>query len=314
MARDIERAPRRHELAIELRHVRYFLSVARELHFGRAAKQLNLAQPGLSQQIGALEEILGVRLFHRNRRKVELTIAGQEFAVEAPKILAQAQRATLIAQKAARGEVGRIEIGYVASTAFTGVLQKSVSSFRTTHPEADLVLTEMEMQTQLREMTAGRLDVSFIRPPVRLPQDIETFRILDEPLALLIGSEHPLARRKITSLAQFSDETFIIPRHAPGVSFYEYTVRACHEAGFAPQLGPQGKDFVTIASMVSIGLGVAIVPSSLERLKLPGLICKKLPGVKITADLSIAYRSHESSPAALAFISHVRQAMKAAMS
>lgn len=144
--------------------------MARELHFGRAAKQLNLAQPGLSQQIGALEDILGVRLFLRNRRKVELTVAGQEFASEAPKILAQAQRATLIAQKAARGEVGRIEIGYVASTALTGVLQKCVSSFRKTHPQVDLMLTQMEMQTQLREMTAGRLDVSFISSRIHPPR------------------------------------------------------------------------------------------------------------------------------------------------
>lgn len=298
------------DAAIELRHVRYFLAVARELHFGRAAKQLNLAQPGLSQQIGSLEEILGVKLFLRNRRKVELTVAGQEFASEAPKILAQAQRATLITQKAARGEVGRIEIGYVASTAFTGVLQNCVSSFRATHPQVDLVLTEMEMQTQLREMTAGRLDVSFIRPPVRLPQDIEVFRILDEPLALLIGGDHPLAKRKIMSLAQLSDEIFITPRHASGVSFHEYTVQACREAGFVPQLGPQGRDFVTIASMASVGLGVALAPSSLERVKLPGLVCKKIPSINVTADLSLAYRSHENSPAALAFIRHVREIVK----
>ena len=310
MAREAgSRSPQR-ALAIELRHVRYFLALSRELHFGRAAKQLNLAQPGLSQQISALEDLLGVLLFHRNRRKVELTVAGQEFALEAPKILAQTQRAVLIAQKAARGEVGRIEIGYVASTAFTGVLQKVVSSFRATHPQADLVLTEMEMQIQLQEMRAGRLDVSFIRPPVRLPPDIEVFQILDEPLVLLIGENHPLSRRKITSLAQLSDEIFITPRHPPGVSFYEYTVQACREAGFAPRLGPQGRDFVTIASMASVGLGVALAPSSLERVRLPGLVCKRIPNIEVTADLSFAYRSHEHSPATLAFVRHVRNTMK----
>jgi len=291
---------------IELRHARYFLAVAEELHFGRAARRLNLAQPGLSQQISALEDLIGAQLFHRNRRRVELTAAGNAFIIEIRKLLVQAKRAVLVAQQAARGELGRIEIGYVASAALTGTLTRIVSSFRKSHPGVELALTEMEMRAQLREMNETRLDISFIRPPVRLPSGVTTLRILDEPLALALSSDHPLAGKKRISLAQFCDEIFITPHHEPGVSFHEHTTQACRAAGFSPRLGPQGRDFVTIASMVSVGLGVALVPMSLQHIRLPGMVCKAITGTTIAAELSIAYRTNEDSPATLAFINHAR--------
>jgi DNA-binding transcriptional LysR family regulator len=296
--------------AIELRHIRYFLAVAEELHFGRAAQHLRLAQPGLSQQISALEGLIGARLFHRNRRRVELTAAGEAFMPEARKIFVQAERAVLVAQQAARGELGRIKIGYVASAAYTGALRAIVSGFRKSHPDVELGLIEMEMRMQLDEMSEARLDIAFIRPPVRLPSEMAAFRILDEPVALAVPSEHPLAGKKRVALAQFSEEIFITPHHEQGVSFYEHTTQACRAAGFTPRMGPQGRDFVTIASMVSVGLGVALVPMSLQRIQLPGVVCKSISDVAITAELSIAYRTNEGSPSTLAFIEHARKLVR----
>lgn len=292
---------------IELRHLRYFVATAEEMHFGRAAQRLGIAQPGLSQQIKILEDIVGTSLFDRTRRAVQLTLAGEILASEARKTIAQSEVALLAARQAGRGEVGRIAVGYVGSAAYTGMLTRVINKFRDDYPEVELQLSEMEMLEQLDQISEGKLDIGFIRPPVTLPVGITSVEVLQERLLLAIPSTHPLAARERVSLAAFNSDIFITPRHPPKVSFHKHTTQACQAAGFFPRLGPQGRDFVTITSMVSIGLGVALVPQSVKCIQLPDVRFKPIVGAQIYAELAVAFRRSEPSPAARAFAQHARR-------
>ena len=291
---------------LELRHLRYFVAVAEELNYGRAAERLGIAQPGLSQQIAALEEIAGARLLDRSRRGVSLTLAGEALLHDARRILAQAEAALVTAGRAGRGELGRIAIGYVGSAAYTGALTAVLGGFREQHPEAELQITEMEMQQQLRAMAEDKLDIAFIRPPVELPLGIASFPLLQEPVALALPARHPAGADAAVPLSALSRETFITPRHGPGVSFHEHTMRACLAAGFTPRMGPQGQDFMTIVSMVALGLGVALVPQSVNCVALPGIVFRAIAGADIRSELAIAHRRTEPSPAVRNFVQFAR--------
>jgi DNA-binding transcriptional LysR family regulator len=296
---------------LELRHLRYFLATAEALNYGRAAERLRIAQPGLSQQIKNLEEIVGTPLFDRTRRSVQLTLAGELFVQEARKAIEQAETALLVARRAGRGEVGRIAIGYVGSAAYTGVLTTMVGEFRTAYPEVELQISEMEMQQQLQQISEGKLDIGFIRPPVPMPLGITNIPVLLEEIMVALPVSHPLTDADSVPLASLSGETFITPRHPPDVSFHKHTTVACQAAGFIPRLGPQGRDFVTIASMVAVGLGVALVPQSLRSIQVPGLRYKPIAGEPILAELAVAFRRNEMSPVARAFALHARRSATA---
>jgi DNA-binding transcriptional LysR family regulator len=297
---------------LELRHLRYFLATADELNYGRAAERLRIAQPGLSQQIMNLEEIVGTPLFDRTRRSVKLTLAGELFVEEARKAVQQTEAALLVARRAGRGEVGRIAIGYVSSAAYTGALTTMVGQYRQAYPEVELDITEMEMMQQLDQLDQGKLDIGFIRPPVPLPLGIVATPILFEEIMLALPESHALAQHESVPLSALNGDIFITPRHPAGVSFHEHTTSACRAAGFFPRLGPQGRDFVTIASMVAVGLGVALVPQSLKSIQVPGLRYRPVAGEPVLAELAVAYRRNEPSPAARAFAAHARRGAAAA--
>ncbi|WP_439494986.1 LysR substrate-binding domain-containing protein [Bosea sp. (in: a-proteobacteria)] len=292
---------------LELRHLRYFLATAEELNYGRAAERLHIAQPGLSQQIKNLEEIVGTPLFDRTRRSVKLTLAGELFAEEARKALRQTETALLVARRAGRGEIGRIAIGYVGSAAYSGALTTMIGEFRSAYPEVELDISEMEMLQQLDQLDQGKLDICFVRPPVPLPLGIVTIPVLLEEIILALPDSHPLAGREAVPLSALHGDIFITPRHPPGVSFHEHTTAACRNAGFFPRLGPQGRDFVTIASMVAVGLGVALVPRSLKSIQVPGLRYRPIAGEPVLGELAVACRRNEPSPVARAFAAHARR-------
>lgn len=287
---------------IELRHMRYFLAVAEELNFGRAAERLGIAQPNLSQQIKSLEEIVGARLFNRTQRSVRLTSAGEHFLEEARQTLAHADTALVAARRAGRGEIGRLAIGYVGSATYTGVLVSILAAFRDDFPDVEIELSEQEMEHQVHEIAAGKLDIGFIRPPIDLPLGIGSSLLVREELSLALPSRHPLAQLDAVPLAKLRDEVFITPRHAPNVSFHKHTTDACLAAGFVPRMGPQAAHFVTIVSMVAIGLGVALVPRSCGCLDLPGVCYRPLADQPVYADLSVAFRRSEPSQPAKSFL------------
>lgn len=292
---------------IELRHIRYFLAICEEMNFGRAAERLNIAQPGLSQQIKILEHLLGAKLFDRSRRRLRFTLAGEMFAEEARKVMTQVGIAAQTARRAARGEVGRLAIGYVGSAAYTGMLTRLVGDFRETHPLVELDLSELEMLRQLDAIGDGRLDIGFIRPPVAFPLGVSSVPIMQEEVFIALPTSHSLAQGERVPLHDLSEETFITPEHPPRVSFHHHTVHACQDAGFNPKLGPQGRDFVTIASMVSVGLGVALVPRSVRCIQLPSICYRPLSDVDVRAEMAVAFRQGDASMVVRDFIAATRQ-------
>ncbi|MDI7861573.1 LysR substrate-binding domain-containing protein [Rhizobiaceae bacterium n13] len=293
---------------IELRHLRYFVALAEEGNFERAAARLAIAQPGLSQQMFKLEGLLGASLLDRSRRSVRLTLAGQVLLEEARRVLRQSEIALDAVSRAARGEAGRISIGYVASAAYTGLLTDILSEFGAAYPNVELHLTEMEMRLQLEKIGDGSLDFGFIRPPAALPSGVSTVTLLNEDFVLALPQRHRFAQMGSITLSLLSAETFIIPRQPPDVGFHSNLLLACHEAGFTPRINNMGKDFTTIASMVAVGLGVALVPRSLECVRLPGITYLPVQACSVTSDLAGAYRKIEPSPTIRSFIAHCRKA------
>lgn len=294
--------------SFELRHLRYFTALVEEKNFERAAVRLGIAQPGLSQQILNLEAIVGMPLLDRSRRSVRLTDSGQVLYEEAQKILGQADAALMALNRVGRGQTGRISIGYVASAAYAGTLTQSLSAFRARYPDVELQLTEMEIRQQLVQIAEGSLDFGYIRPPAPIPMGLSMAIVLREPLVAALPENHPLAFRPQVDLQELADRKFITPRQPPDVGFHHNTIEACEEAGFHPSISAVGRDFTTIASMVAVGLGVALVPKSMECLKLPGVRYVPTTKSRVTSDLAIAYRKTESSAAVRAFVAFHRNA------
>ena len=199
-------------------------------------------------------------------------------------------------------------IGYVASAAYAGVLTNSLAAFRATHPEVELQLTEMEMGLQLSAITDGTLDFGYIRPPIPIPEGVATTCVLREPLVVALPATHALSGRGAIPLAALRAETVITPRQPADVGFHHNALSACRESRFEPSISAVGRDFTTIASMVAVGLGVALVPESLACLRLPGLVYNPIVGPTTTSDLAVAHRRSETSPAVKAFIRHHRSA------
>jgi DNA-binding transcriptional LysR family regulator len=248
---------------VELRHLRYFVAVAEDLSFRGAADRLRIAQPALTHQIQALERILGARLLNRTKRSVELTEAGSLFLEEARMTLRQAERARLVGAQAGRGELGCIEIGYVGSTASTGILSSTVFSFRRAYPAVDLRLTEMDMDRRLEGLAEGRLDVGFIRPPApEYPLGVTAVTILKEPVIVALRKDHPLAVKTAISVASLANEPFI-------TTPCEHMMSVCRQGGFTPRVVQQARQFATIVSLVGAGLGVALVPGCMRSVQLP---------------------------------------------
>ncbi|UCH47305.1 MAG: LysR family transcriptional regulator [Betaproteobacteria bacterium] len=291
---------------MELRHLRYFVTVATELHFGRAAEKLHISQPPLSMQIRALEDELGVTLLHRTRRHVSLTRAGKAFLQDARQILQRTDQAMLTARRAARGEIGELAVGFI-SVADYNLLPVVLREFRRLYPMVTLSLKESTTDAQIADLTEGRIDVGFLLPPVTEP-GIESVPILREPLIAALPERHPLARRKgSVSLAALADAPFIItPRHmAPGL--HDDIVSFCRAAGFSPQVTQEAIQMQTVVSLVSAELGVALIPRSLRNLQRTGVVYKSLKEKSPISEIRLAWRTGDSLPALQLFLELAQQ-------
>lgn len=242
---------------MELRHLRYFVTLAEELHFGRAAERLHIAQPPLSQQIRQLETELGFELFHRTKRSVKLTEAGKVFLSEVQQILKQLEQAIQIGRQTSRGEMGQLIVGFVSSSAYN-ILPPILRTFRNCVPGVSLELHELTTHEQLQWLRDGRMDVGFVRSPIE--DDIFSFEVIfAESLVVALPETHLLAKDKSVSLRSLASEPFILfPRLlAPGL--YDLIISLCQQAGFSPSVTQEAIQMQTIVSLVAGGLGVAIV-------------------------------------------------------
>lgn len=254
---------------MELRHLRYFLAVAETLHFGRAALQLQMAQPPLSQQIKQLETELGVQLFSRTRRKVSLTAAGVVLQQEAQQIFQQLEQAISRTQQADRGEVGRLEIAFVSSAMYS-LLPDYLKQFREQYPHVEIVLHELSTQEQIQGLLANRLDIGFMRPPVA-QKTLQAMPVLQEPLVAALPMRHRLASQSSLSIREFQGEAFVLFPRAMATRLYDQIISLCHQGDFSPTVIQQAAQMQTILSLVAAEIGVAIVPESLKNLQRRGV-------------------------------------------
>ncbi|SOD95991.1 LysR substrate-binding domain-containing protein [Caenispirillum bisanense] len=281
---------------MELRHLRYFVAVAEDLHFGRAAARLHLSQPSLSQQIQALEERIGAALFVRNRRKVELTAAGRLMLPEARATLAQAEKALVVARRAGRGEVGRLEIGFTGSAPFNPLLPQSVRRFRERWPDVQLSLNEMSTTAQFEALAAGRLDVGFLRPgqPMEMV-GIAQRLLLREPLLAVMTAAHPLAAGASVRVADLATEPFILHPRAIGTGLFDKVMTLCAAAGFAPRIAVEAHQMSTVVTLAAVGMGVSIVPEALRRLNTDGVAFRPIDDDGAFMDLIAARRADDDT-------------------
>ncbi len=296
---------------MELRHLRYFVAVAEELHFGRAAARLHIAQPPLSQQIKALETELGVQLFRRSRRHVELTDAGRLFLEEARATLLQARRAEETARAAAAGKRGHLAIGFVTSAAYS-VLPGAVQAFRAAHPGVDLTLHDMSPSRQLDALERREIDVGLLRPPVKHP-GIQTETVMDEPLVVALPRSHPLASRRRLALAALKQETLVLfpRRHGPGL--HDVIVKVCMAAGFTPAPAYEPDDMQSILVHVAGGLGVSLVPCSWSGFHPDDITYRPLQPPGACVELAMAWAERRESPLAQAFCHAAAEAGRACL-
>jgi DNA-binding transcriptional LysR family regulator len=290
---------------MELRHLRYFVTVAEELHFGRAARRLHLSQPPLSMQIKSLEQELGTPLLLRTQRRVELTAAGEAFLKEAREILVRVSAAAETARRAARGETGQLEVGFV-SIADYNILPPVLREFRQRSPGIRLSLREATTDVQLRELVEERMDVGFLLTPVA-DERLQVLPLLRERLVAALPERHPAAQGSgRVSLKRLADSPLILfPRHmAPRL--HDNIIGICSAAGFAPRVEQEAVQMQTIISLVSAGLGIALIPESLRHLGRTGVVYRPLRERSPLTEIALAWRARDSRPALQRFVAAVQ--------
>lgn len=298
---------------IELRQLRYFATVAEELHFGRAARRLHMTQPPLSQTIMALEEMLGTPLFERNRRGVALTAAGEALLPEARRLLEQAAGLAELVQRAATGASGRLSLAFVSSADYS-VLPPTLRAYRAEFPQVEITLKEATSDLQLDDLLEGRVDAGLLIPPLpdRARQDLDYLPVLREPLVLAAPANLPALAALVTAgrkadLRRLAGIPLIIfPRHI-SPALYDAILSVFREAGITPEVGQEAIQMQTIVSLVSAGMGLALVPQSVSNLRRPGV--EYLPLVQNTplVETGLAWRRDNASPVLRGFLELMRK-------
>jgi len=289
---------------MELRHLRYFLAVAEELHFGRAAQRLHIVQPALSKQIMSLERELGFQLFARTKRHVTFTPAGEVFHEHARAILERVDKATELARMTATGQYGKLDIGFIGPAMWT-VLPPTLQEYRRNLPGVHFSLHELASSAQVRRLHDGALDVGLLRPPVH-DDALTVTTVIKEPFVVGLPEDHPQASAARVDLATLANETFIfISRHdSPG--FYDRCIELCRSYGFAPQTVEEGNTPAAMYGMVGASLGVTLAPTSARNGRWRGVVFRPLTrGSHV--DLAFAYHTEDASPALHAFLATLNQ-------
>lgn len=291
---------------MELRHLRYFVAVAEELHFSHAAERLHISPPSLTEQIRDLERELGATLFTRTKRNVTLTDAGARFLEEARSTLRQAEHAAHVARLAGRGEMGRIEIGYASSAACSGLVATAVAEYRRTHPLVSLSLSSMQAARQLERLAEGRLDIGFLRTPARYPVGIAAAIIARQAVVIALPRDHKLAKSSAISPTMLAEERFLAPTFETEVGLYQHTAAIGQQGKFVARIVDRVPDIFTTVTLVAAGVGIAAVPQSCSCLQIPGVVYKPLSRQTKPVELAAAFRRDERAPAVKAFIQQLR--------
>jgi DNA-binding transcriptional LysR family regulator len=276
---------------LELRHLRYFVAVAEELHFGRAAKRLHLAQPPLSQQIRKLEQILGHALFTRTSRAVKLTAVGEVFLERARRTLRNVEEDLQETRSVGRGETGTLKVGFIGSSMLTP-LPAMLGRYRRQYPGVTLQLHEAYTALLLQHLTKGTLDAGIARDG-GAADGLQVETLFSEAFMAVLPAKHPLAKRKSISAADLRDEPFVFYPRTAGDLAYQKPLSLCEEHGFRPHVVQEAPHWLTILRLVGAGLGVSIGPACVERIAAPDVVCRSLRGAAVRSDIELAWRTTE---------------------
>ena len=290
---------------MELRHLRYFVAVAEELHFSRAAARLNIATPTLSAQIQTLEASLGAQLFTRKTRSVTLTHVGRRFLEEARATLRQADQAEMVGRRAARGDLGSIALGCVLSAVFGGIVPRSIISFRTTHPDVTIHARSMVTIEQMKALLDGTLDVGVAIAPDRYPAGLTGFIVDRQPFWLAIPQDNPLAAHQEIEPGMLAGEPIVATVLENELAFWS-NVRAITPTGMPMRIVSRVPDIFSVMASVAAGVGIGVISESLARLPLPGVICRKLVNVARSSDHAAVFRKNEGAQVIKAFIASMK--------
>lgn len=296
---------------MDLRQLRYFVAVAEEGHVTRAAERLGIQQPPLSQAIQAFERELDVQLFRRKPRGVELTEAGAALKADATRILADVEAALARARRTARGEEGRITIGFTISAPFHPFVPGVLRAFRENHPQVMVHLEESGTAELVAALRAERIDAAFVRSPADEGEGVSIHPLLDEPMVAALPRTHPLARGKRSAALALTDlaaTPFVLYRRASGPGLYDAITAACRDAGFTPRVGQEAPHLVATLNLVASGLGITLVPASLSAMRLDGVVFRPLAPVRgLVAPLRLACRTVDHAAVARRFVALARQ-------
>ena len=282
--------------------------VSEELHFGRAAKRLKMTQPPLSQQIAALERELGVRLFIRDRRHVELSPAGRVLIPEARRTVAQAGRLVRMAEMVSQGTAGDLRVGFIGSSMY-GVVPTILNSFRALAPDVHLTLNESTTGELDEAIETGELDIAFVRPPVS--RSAQALVVDREPLVVALPRHHRLATLPVVELSELREERFVMFERDLTPGFFDYISQMCLEAGFALKVSYEVSRMQAMVGFVAAGVGVALVPASVQALHLDGVQYRPISPTGRHFELVAAWMPTNDSPALIRFIEHVANTRRA---
>ncbi|MBW4580272.1 MAG: LysR family transcriptional regulator [Tildeniella nuda ZEHNDER 1965/U140] len=279
---------------MELRQLKYFITVAESLHFGRAAESLHLSQPALSKQIQALEESLEVQLFERTKHWVRLTIAGQKFLETARRILREVEEGIQVTRQVAGGAMGRLRIGFTEATLFS-LAPDMVRTYREQYPQVELILTSGGTETHVEALRTHQIDVGFVYLPIREPS-LSIHPLLEEVYIAALPASHRLARQKEIMLQSLATEPLVFyPRSLAPVMYADF-IKCCEQAGFVPNVVQEAELAQTRLGLAAAGVGITFVLSDMQNLSAKGIVYRSLIGAFPTLKLALAWRQNETSP------------------
>ncbi|MGE8689898.1 MAG: LysR substrate-binding domain-containing protein [Achromobacter sp.] len=297
--------------SVDLRLLRYFVAVAEESHLTKAAARLGIRQPPLSQQIRVLEQELGVTLFHRLPRGMELTESGRALLDDARNIIALTEQAVEGVRRVSLGEAGRLTVGFTGSAAFHPFVPSVIRRFRESAPNVRLVLEESSTGELMEDVSEGRVDVAFIRGAYGPDRGVVVETVLEETMLAAFPADHPAVKgraRKRIALAELADESLILYRRHSGPGLYDAIITACGAAGFSPRVAQEAPRMLSTLSLVAAGLGVSLVPASLRRVNIEGVVYVSVSQpTELRAPLNLIWRDAPLSGAARRLIEEARQ-------
>lgn len=278
---------------MDLRQLACFVAVAEELNFSRAAQRMHISQPPLSRQIARLEDELRVRLLDRSPQSVTLTAGGKGFLPEARRLLALAAKAPEAARRADRGETGTLRIGFVGSTIYTSV-PALVGRFRHLFPGVDVTLLQLTVARQVDLLLSGDIDVGLIRQSISSPR-LKTLSLFKERFVAALPANHPLAVESAVNLRRLADENFVCFSRQEAPAIHEHLRRMCEAAGFTPRIALEAHPMSTVVGLVASGAGIAIVPNSMQRLRIVNVVYRKLTGTRESSEFFLVWRQDDES-------------------